>query len=127
MKKVFYKGGCPSVPTGYNKGEAVEWRVGFDKTGIPSARNNKPASAGGDVLDWQVKSPKASLTGKDNCNGYIFGFADSDYYYEMSISEFEQFVTEYGYVDRDSRSGKSKIRIKNDSKKMREWLERAAQ
>jgi hypothetical protein len=40
----------------------------------------------------------------------------------MSKAEFEEFVNQFGYVDRDSRTGKSKIRIKNDSSKMRKWL-----
>lgn len=113
---------CPSIPQGYNKGEGVEWQVGYMETGTPSERNNRPASSGGDVLDWQVKSPKASLTGKDNCGGYIFGFVN-EYYYQMSIKEFEEFVNEFGYVDIDSRTKKQKIRIKSDSKKMRQWLE----
>jgi len=123
MKKVYFNlNNCPNCPDNYNKGEQVEWNVGYALTGKPSERNNKPAQNGGDVLDWQVKSPKASLTGRDNCNGYIFGFADADYFYEMSIKEFEKFVNAFGYIDRDSRNGKEKIRIKGDSKKMREWL-----
>lgn len=124
MKKVFYtRANCPEIPEKYNKGNAVEWKVGYELTGIPSKANNRPAEMGGDVLDWQVKSPKASLTEKDNCNGYIFGFADTDFFYEMSTNEFENFVNNFSYIDRDSRSGKEKIRIKSDSKKMREWLE----
>lgn len=117
---------CPEIPEGYNKGEAVEWRVGYEKTGVPNQRNNKPATEGGDVGDWQVKSPKASLAKVDNCKGYIFGFADTDYYYEMSREEFEEFLQEFSYTDYDSRSKKAKIRIKNDSQKMRKWLKERA-
>jgi hypothetical protein len=123
MKIVYYKRpDCPECPDGYNKGERVEWRVGYELTGKPSARNNKPATAGGDVDGWQVKSPKASMVSGDNCEGYIFGFAEADYFFEMSKAEFEEFVNQFGYVDRDSKTGKSKIRIKNDSSKMRKWL-----
>ena len=123
MKKIEYvRPNCPTCPDGYNKGEQVEWRVGYELTGEPSERNNKPATAGGDVLDWQVKSPKASLTEQDNCNGYIFGFADADYFFEMNKAEFEEFLIQFSYIDRDSKSGKAKIRIKNDSSKMRKWL-----
>lgn len=125
MTKKFFNPTCPTCPTDYNKGEKLEWHVGYDYTGTPSARNNKPAQDGGDVLDWQVKAPKASLTGRDNCNGYIFGFADDGFYYEMSKERFASFVEAFGYIDRDSKTGKAKVRIKNDSKKMREWLERA--
>lgn len=114
---------CPAVPNGYNNGEAFEWEVGYELTGEPSKRNNKSAEKGGDVGEWQVKSPKASLTGKDNCTGYIFGVQGTGYFYEMNPQEFESFVNAFSYVDRDSKSGKMKIRIKNDSKKMREWLD----
>ena len=122
LRRYFDLENCPQYPDNYNKGQIVEWRVGYALTGEPSKANNKPAEDGGDVLDWQVKSPKASLTNKDNCNGYIFGFSDTNYFYEMTINEFENFVNEFGYIDRDSKTKKEKIRIKADSKKMREWL-----
>ena len=123
MKMNFFnRPNCPTCPTGYNKGEQVEWKVGFELTGEPSERNNKPGTAGGDVGEWQVKSPKASLTENDNCGGYIFGFADADYFFEMSKAEFEEFLTQFSYIDRDSKTGKAKVRIKNDSSKMRRWL-----
>jgi hypothetical protein len=123
MLKIEYsRPNCPACPADYNKGEQVEWRIGYELTGEPSERNNKPATVGGDVGEWQVKSPKASLAEVDNCGGYIFGFADADYFFEMSKAEFEEFLTEFSYTDRDSKSGKAKIRIKNDSSKMRKWL-----
>lgn len=123
MKQHFYsRPNCPAAPAHYNRGNIVEWRVGYELTGVPSAANNKPGSEGGDVLDWQVKSPKASMVENDNCGGYIFGFADADYFYEMTTAEFENFLTEFSYIDRDSKTGKSKVRIKGDTKKMRAWL-----
>lgn len=118
----FSRPNCPECPNGYNKGEQVEWRIGYELTGEPSERNNKPATAGGDVLDWQVKSPKASMVENDNCGGYIFGFADADYFFQMNKAEFEEFLTQFSYIDRDSKTGKAKVRIKNDSSKMRKWL-----
>lgn len=127
MKKIFYtRENCPCAPDNYNRGERVEWRVGYELTGTPSARNNKPAHEGGDVGDWQVKSPRASLTGKDLCKGYIFGFAEEEFYYTMTIEEFEAFVEEFSSWDHDSHTGKTKLRIKGDSKIMRAWLEARA-
>ena len=120
--KYFNRPNCPTCPTGYNRGERFEWKVGYELTGQPSERNNKPGADGGDVLDWQVKSPKASMVETDNCNGYIFGFADADYYFEMTKADFEEFLTCFSYIDRDSKTGKAKVRIKNDSTKMRKWL-----
>jgi hypothetical protein len=123
MKKFFFsRPNCPACPADYNRGEQVEWRVGYELTGEPSERNNRPGAIGGDVLDWQVKSPKASLIEQDNCNGYIFGFADADYYYQMTKAEFEEFLDQFSYIDTDSKTGKAKVRIKNDSSKMRKWL-----
>ena len=123
MKLNTYKrANCPNCPDNYNRGEQVEWRVGYELTGIPGERNNKPGSAGGDVDGWQVKSPKASMVENDNCDGYIFGFADADYFFQMDKKEFEEFLNQFSYLDRDSRTGKSKVRIKNDSSKMRKWL-----
>lgn len=123
FKRYFNLNACPTAPENYNNGHKVEWNVGFALTGTPSKANNKPAEEGGDVLDWQVKSPKATLTGRDNCNGYIFGFADADFFYEMSKDEFADFIAEFGYMDRDSKTKKEKMRIKSDSTKMRKWLE----
>ena len=120
--KNFVRENCPECPEDYNKGERVEWRIGYELTGEPSERNNRPGTEGGDVGEWQIKSPKASLAPTDNCGGYIFGFADSEYYFKMSKAEFEEFLTEFSYTDRDSRTGKAKVRIKNDSSKMRKWL-----
>ena len=123
MKKItFARPNCPECPESYNCGERLEWRIGYELTGEPSKRNNRPGSDGGDVMGWQVKSPKASLTENDNCDGYIFGFATEDFFFEMTIEEFEQFVRQFSYIDKDSKTGKEKVRIKNDSSKMRKWL-----
>ena len=113
---------CPTCPANYNKGEQVEWKVGYELTGQPSERNNRPGSAGGDVLGWQIKSPKASMVENDNCDGYIFGFADTDFFFQMTKAEFEDFLTEFSYMDKDSKTGRAKVRIKSDSTKMRKWL-----
>ena len=126
MEKRYYTTTCPTCPTNYNKGQQVEWKVGYELTGTPAKANNRKGSEDGDVNGWQVKSPKASLIENDNCEGYIFGFADTDYFYMMTIEEFEEFATEFSYLDRDSKTGKAKLRIKNDTKKMREWLQAKA-
>lgn len=113
---------CPTCPDDYNRGERVEWKVGYELTGEPSKRNNKAGSEGGDVLGWQVKSPKASMVENDNCDGYIFGFVGADFFFEMSKEEFEEFLTQFSYMDKDSKTGKAKVRIMGDSTKMRKWL-----
>jgi len=124
-KRFFVRPNCPAVPEGYNRGEAFEWRIAFEINGVPQGRNNIKGETQGDVNGWQVKTPKASLIEKDNCKGYIFGFADSDYYYEMNNAEFAAFRSLFSYLDYDikSKSKAKKWRVKNDTKKMRDYLE----
>lgn len=127
MKKVEYtRANCPQVPTNYNKGQAVQWRVAYDLTGCAMKADNAKGCEGADVAGYQVKSPKASLIENDKCNGYIFGFVDSNYYYVMSNKEFETFASKFSYVDKDSATKKEKRRIRNDSKIMRDYLDQMA-
>ena len=49
----FIRPACPTCPDNYNRGEQVEWRVGYELTGQPGERNNKPGAEGGDVLGEQ--------------------------------------------------------------------------
>lgn len=126
IKKYFSRPACPACPDYYNRGNKVQWRVGYELTGEPAPADNKPGAEGGDVLGWQVKSPKASLVEHDNCDGYIFGFHNAEFFYEMTHEEFAEFVSCFAYIDRDSKTGKSKLRIKNDSAKMRKWLDERA-
>lgn len=124
MKKIEYsRTACPPAPVGYNHGESVEWRISYELTGIPNKRNNRPGYSGGDVGGWQVKSPKASLTDNDNCQGYLFGVDGLPYYYRMSREEFFKFSAVFSFEDKDSKSGQSKRRLKNWSSKMMRWLD----
>lgn len=125
MKKHLLKLHCPECPY-TNKGHIVEWKVGYTLTGTPSRPNNRKASDGGDVGVWQVKSPKASVAENDACKGYIFGFADSIFFYTMTRAEFEEFLTHFSYIDTGSKGSngkKKRVRISDDSKRMRRYLE----
>jgi hypothetical protein len=44
--------------------------------------------------------------------------------YEMDMDEFAEFVTEFGYITRDSQKngGGLKVMAKSESKKMLQWL-----
>ena len=44
MKQKFFTKNCPECPENYNNGEKVEWRIGYELTGTPSKRNNKPGA-----------------------------------------------------------------------------------
>lgn len=130
MEKItFSRADFPAPPANYNGGQRVEWFAGYVLGHRAGRANNRPAESGGDVGAWQVKSPKASLSDRDNCTGYAFGFADADFLYLMSKSEWEQFTAQFTYLDTDSRKngGKPKRRIRNDSHKMRAYLEKEAQ
>lgn len=120
MKKViFARPNCPACPANYNRGHAVEWKIGYELTGTPARANNHK---GADVEGWQIKSPKASVSDETESKGFIFGFSDENFFYEMSKEEFAEFLQEFSYIDKNSKTGERKIRIKNDTKKMRWWF-----
>ena len=124
MLKIEYsRANCPSAPANYNRGQRVEWAISYDLTGTPKKADNISGTKSADCMGYQIKSPKASLIEKDNCNGYAFGFDGATFYYLMSPQEFDEFASKFSYLDRDSQSGKAKRRIRNDSHIMRAYLD----
>ena len=123
MKKIEYqRANCPSAPSNYNRGQALEWRIRYELTGATARADNRKGCEGADCNGYQIKSPKASLIDNDKCNGYIFALENDNGFYVMSRAEFKQFADLFSYLDHDSRSHKAKRRIKNDSKIMRNYL-----
>lgn len=104
-----------------------------------------PATAydqGSDIesLNASVKTPTASLAciyGNDKndilekyfknvySTLWIFMFMTNEtvYEYHMNKAEFQEFLQIFGKLDRDAKTNKNKIRIKNLTKNMLEWLE----
>ena len=124
IKKYFTRKGCPVCPY-TNKGMILEWRIGYELTGTPSKANKRKGTECADVLGYQVKSPKASIIDNDNCDAYIFGFASEDFYYILTKDEMRAFLADNSYMDTGSKASNGKqrkVRVRDDSAKMRNWF-----
>ena len=120
-----------------NNGQHAEQVARFTLTGEIVKADNKPFTAGADVLDIQIKSARATVCdGLDirahvaldvaKCYGYVT--ADFSKMYIMSPEEWIEFVEKFGTATTDSpkNGGRIKLRLSHESKAMRHWLERAS-
>lgn len=108
-----------------NKGQAKEQDFRYHMTGQLVKADNIPATQCGDYEDIQIKSAKASVNENDIANSFAYITEDRTVYM-MDRNEFEHFLNEFSYIDKDSRTNKTKIRIKNETKKMLAWLKSRA-
>ena len=119
-----------------NNGQHAEQVARFTLTGEIVKADNKPFTAGGDVLDIQVKSARATVckgldirahVELDGANRYGYVTADFSKMYVMSPDEWIQFVEHFATATTESpkNGGGSKLRLSHEGKAMREWLERA--
>lgn len=119
--------------TSYNNGQRLEQIYRFTRCGkILKADNQKNAP---DFENVQIKSARATICKGTDFENYIkenlaeiFAYVTKDLIaYEMNKTEFINFVKEFGTVTKESQKngGDEKIRLGHESKKMREWLERA--
>jgi len=117
-----------------NNGQHAEQVFRFTMTGVIFRADNRPASESGDYLDIQIKSARATVCKGTDINKYLEMDAANRYAYVtedfktafiMNKEEWKQFVNKFGTVTRESKKngGKEKIRLKAESKEMREWLE----
>ena len=120
-----------------NNGQHAEQVARFTLTGEIVKADNKPFTAGADVLDIQIKSARATVCdGLDirthvaldvaKCYGYVT--ADFTKMYIMSPDEWVEFVEKFGTATTDSpkNGGRIKLRLSHESKAMRHWRERAS-
>lgn len=119
-----------------NNGQHAEQKARFTLTGKICKADNKPFTAGGDCGDIQIKSARATVChgtdikahiAIDGANRYGYVNADFSVMYLMNADEWFEFASLFGTVTRESKKngGAVKIRLKTESKEMREWLERA--
>lgn len=119
-----------------NNGQHAEQVARFTLTGEIVKADNKPFTAGGDVLDIQVKSARATVckgldikahVELDGANRYGYVVADFSKMYIMTPDEWIEFVEKFAKPATEStkNGGGSKLRLPHESKAMREWLERA--
>ena len=130
---------------GLNRGERAEKAV-YDYYGQQYERTNTAYTRDGDItingIAYQVKSGGASISiGKTAetldfqglLDRYIKTSAAKRYIYVtddlvgyiLTKTVFKRFVESFGYYTHDSakNGGRAKIRLRRDSKRMREWLE----
>lgn len=120
-----------------NNGQHAEQVARFTLTGKIVKADNKPFTVGGDILDIQIKSARATVCdGLDirahveldaaKCYGYVL--ADFTKMYIMSPDDWIEFVEKFATATTDSskNGGRIKLRLSHEGKAMRQWLERAS-
>lgn len=123
----------PIERTYKNNGQHAEQVMRFTLTGEIAKADNVPHTEGGDVLDIQIKSAKATVCkgydieaylALDGANRYAYVTSDFATAYVMSRSEWIEFVNEFGTRTREStkNGGAPKIQLLSESKRMLDWF-----
>lgn len=117
-----------------NAGHNAEYAVG-QFFGIEATPNNIPHTAGGDVLNYQVKSARATVCKGTDIDAYLAIDGATEYIYVtntfkgyvMNRDEWKEFVNRFGTITRESKQngGAEKIRLKSESREMLEYLAEA--
>lgn len=116
-----------------NNGQHAEQVMRFTLTGEICKADNLRHDLGGDVLDIQVKSAKASVCkgydldaylAVDGASRYAYVTKDFTTAYIMNRNEYKEFVSEFGARTHESHKngGGEKIRLLDESKRMLEWF-----
>lgn len=123
-----------NIPRTYkNAGQHAEQVARYTLTGRVERADNKPAAAGGDCGDIQIKSARATVCKGTDIKAHLehdgakrYGYVTADFtmMYLMNPTEYVNFVEKFGTVTRESKQngGAEKLRLKSEGKEMREWL-----
>ncbi len=120
-----------------NNGQHAEQVMRFTLTGEICKADNLRHDLGGDVLDIQVKSAKASVCkgydldaylAVDGASRYAYVTKDFETAYIMNRNEYKNFVENFGTKTRESQKngGGEKIRLLDESERMINWLKERA-
>lgn len=112
-----------------NKGHNAE-NAACDYLGIPYKRDNVKFSIAPDCGEWQVKGYNATVCMGLDLEAHMKQDAATKWMYvdekfrgwEMNADEWKEFLAVWGYADKSSK-GQDKLRIKKESRRLREWLE----
>ena len=119
-----------------NNGQHAEQVARFTLTGEIVKADNKPFTAGADVLDIQIKSARATVCkGLDirahvaldvaKCYGYVI--ADCSKMYIMTPDEWIEFVDRFATATVDSSKEHNPIlKLPHENKDVKRWLLRAS-
>lgn len=115
-----------------NHGQNAEQSVRFTLTGEICKADNVPHHMGSDVLNFQVKSARATVCKGTDIQAYLDMDASEAYIYAdkqgtayiMNRVEYTTFITLFGTQTRESsrNGGGAKIRLKDETKAMMAWL-----
>lgn len=126
-----------------NNGQHLEQCVTYTYTHEIRQHSNTPYNKDSDIPEYNisVKSSAFSLASANLIKGntvaeqlaYYMEHTASEKVvyvtknydgYEMNMQEFAEFVTEFGYITRESQKsgGGIKVRVRKENKKMLEWL-----
>lgn len=115
-----------------NHGQNAEQSVRFTLTGEICKADNVPHHMGADVLNFQVKSARATVCKGTDIQAYLDMDASEAYIYAdkqgtayiMNRVEYTTFITLFGTLTREStrNGGGKKIRLKDETKAMMTWL-----
>ena len=116
-----------------NLGQNAEQSIRFRFTGKILKADNIRFDKATDVLNFQIKSAKATICKGTDLEKYLDLDASTAYIYAtkngtayiMSRTEYTAFVKAFSYVTRESEKngGAEKIRLRDESKKMLAWLQ----
>jgi hypothetical protein len=116
-----------------NHGQNAEQSIRYALTGEILKADNLRFDKGADVLNFQIKSAKATICKGTDLEKYLDLDASTAYIYAtkngtayiMEKAEYITFVKAFGYITRESEKngGAEKIRLRDESKKMLAWLE----
>ena len=120
-----------------NNGQHAEQVFRYALTGARKSADNTPASVAPDVLDFQIKSARATVCkgldldeylARDTATRYAYVTADFLTAYVMDKREWREFCQTFGTITRESdkNGGALKIRLRYETPIMREWLDKRA-
>lgn len=118
-----------------NNGQHAEQVLRYTLTGQIIKADNIPAEKGGDCLDIQIKSARATICkgkdltawlAKDGARRYAYVTNDFGTAYIMNKAEWLKFAQTFGTITRDSKKNgeAEKIRLGHETNAMRGYLER---
>ena len=115
-----------------NHGQNAEQSVRFALTGEIHKADNIRFDISADVLNFQIKSARATICKGTDLEKYLDLDASTAYIYAtkqgiayvMSRIEYTAFVEKFGTVtiDSDKNGGAKKIRLGHETQKMLAWL-----
>jgi len=119
-----------------NAGQQAEVNLAYTLTGETRKADNR--KGGADVLNYQVKTFRATLCRSAELSDILveykdaerFAFVDTDggVWYDMSKAEFLEFANLFARVERESNKngGSTKLRLNGQRKAQRAWLQARA-